>query len=91
MRTPHIQSRASDVIAEDALRAWRTFVEDLAAIGGHVAYATHDGVYIAAPPERMKEASAMIERRLCDYVGNVMRDSITLDVMPALMPEWVKR
>jgi hypothetical protein len=62
------------------IRKWRAFVEDLAAIGGHVAYATHDDIHVVVPPDRAAEGSAIIERRLCDYIGNVMKNSIVMDV-----------
>lgn len=72
MQEKYTQSRASDVISEDAIKRYRAFAEDLAAIGGHIAYATHDEMHVVVPEGRKAEGDALMERYLSDYVSAVM-------------------
>ncbi len=67
LRTPYIQSSASDAVggdAESARQRWSAFRAELATIGATTGAMTHDDVEVLAPEGREAEARAIIARHL---------------------------
>lgn len=58
--TDYEQSCASDVLRPEDIRRHRQLVEELAAIGGRVAYATHDELHFEVPEDRTAEGRARV-------------------------------